>query len=219
MDELKPRRLWRVVALSGPLAAVLFFFSLVFFAALRTDGYTHGTKAVSELGALDAPNAIAFNLLGFILPGLLIITLAIAIAQLKPYGTGWFSLFSLVLSGMGMLLAGLFPVDMLNQSSSSSTFHAIGAMSSGLFWAISLWGLGKLFKDHMNFETLGRLTPWFWVFIAANLGWQIAWQATGAVLPGWGQRIAFSGYFIWAAWAGVEVFRRARLQTNQTSSV
>jgi len=62
--------------LAGPAAAALFFLSLISFAAMRSDGYSHATKAVSELGAIGAPFAMAFNIVGFILPGILIIIFA-----------------------------------------------------------------------------------------------------------------------------------------------
>ncbi|UMR28441.1 DUF998 domain-containing protein [Massilia sp. MB5] len=74
--------------LAGLLAGVLFFASLIGFAALRSDGYAHGRKAVSELGALGAPSAPAFNLLGFIVPGLLLAWFAYALLRVAERRTG-----------------------------------------------------------------------------------------------------------------------------------
>jgi hypothetical protein len=47
------------------------------------------------------------------------------------------------------------------------------------------------------------VTPWFVLFPVTNVAWQVAWQAGGLVLPGWGQRIGFAGYFLWMALAGL----------------
>lgn len=46
VETSAPRR----IGWAGPLAALSFTVSVVVFAAMRTDGYSHATKAVSELG-------------------------------------------------------------------------------------------------------------------------------------------------------------------------
>lgn len=53
----------------GGFAVVWFWTLLLGFAAARTDGYSHLTKAVSELGSVGAPNGTVWNLLGFGLTG------------------------------------------------------------------------------------------------------------------------------------------------------
>ena len=199
--------LWGSLPLAGPLASIFFFASLVGFAALRSDGYTHGTKAVSELGAIGAPMALAFNLLGFVLPGIGIVVLSLSILKMAPPKTSRAATSLLMLSGFAMIVSGVFPVDMSNRTSLTSSAHAIGAMSSGLFWALSLGWIGPVLRKHFGLTVLGNLTPWFWLFLIANIGWQVAWQTSGSVLPGWGQRIGFSGYFLWSFWAGTAIFR------------
>ena len=54
----------------GVFAVVWFWSLLLGFAAARTDGYSHLTKAVSELGSAGAENGFAWNLLGFGATGL-----------------------------------------------------------------------------------------------------------------------------------------------------
>ncbi|MGI9427770.1 MAG: DUF998 domain-containing protein, partial [Bythopirellula sp.] len=56
----------------GQVVGVWFFGCLFVFAAVYP-GYSHLTKAVSELGAFGAPHAVLWNLLGFGLTGLLIL--------------------------------------------------------------------------------------------------------------------------------------------------
>ena len=197
--------IWRRLALAGPLASVFFAASLIGFAALRQDDYSHATKAVSELGAAGAPMAMAFNGLGFILPGALVVVFALSLWRLSDGGARG-SLLLLALSGGSMIAAGVFPIDMADRSSMSSVLHLVGAMASGLFWAFSLYGLGKLMRHSFGARVLGHLTVWFWLFLIANVGWQIIWQTTGLVLPGWGQRIGFAGYFLWCFWAGCAAY-------------
>ena len=192
----------RLLALSGPFATILFTSSLIGFAAARTDGYTHATKAVSELGAAGAPLASAFNILGFILSGSLIVLLAVSLHRVgtAPAKAGP---VLLALSGIAMAVAGVFPVDMDQRSSFSSQLHLAGAMLCGLFWALSLFWIAPQLKKREKFVWLARMTPWFALFLVANIGWQVLWQSTGAVLPGWGQRIGFGGYFLWTAILGL----------------
>lgn len=53
------------------LAAASFWIALVTLGAVRND-YSQLTKAVSELGAVGAPHPLAWNVRGFIVPGLLL---------------------------------------------------------------------------------------------------------------------------------------------------
>ncbi len=178
---------------------------------MRTDGYTHATKAVSELGARGAPLAAAFNTVGFILPGILVIVMAFVVYRCvtAPRKSG---AVLLALSGISLAVAGIFPVDMELRSSVSSQLHLAGAMLCGLLWALSLFWVAPLLRKQPEFSTIGRLTPWFVLFLVANLGWQIVWQSTGALLPGWGQRIGFAGYFLWLAIIGsLLAFSRRRI--------
>ena len=191
--------------LTAPLSALLFAASLVLFATIRTDGYSHATKAVSELGSLDAPNAMAFNILGFILPGVLIVAFALRVATAtgRRIGPGL-----LALSGAFLCLAGLARANLDNPGTIASILHIVGAIGSGVAWALALFPLGR-FLVRSGIVTWGRLTPWFGMFLFANVGWQILYQSTGTVLPGWGQRIAFFGYFFWLAVTGYLLWRKS----------
>ncbi len=197
----------RWIGLVGPAAALLFAGSLIGFAAARSDGYTHGTKAVSELGTAGAAHAWAFNLLGFIIPGFLVVILAFAMARLARNRVRLIGPVLLGLSGLSLAAAGLFPADMADLSSASSTAHAAGAILTGVFWVIALFWLGPLLRDTVGAVRWGKITPWFGLFVFANLVWQILYQTGGPVLPGWGQRIGFAGMFFWVAITGLVLFR------------
>lgn len=190
-------------ALAGPVAAMLFAGSLIGFASVRSDGYTHATKAVSELGAVGAPNAPAFNLLAFVVPGVLVIVLAGVIRRAAGPRGARTGPALLAASGAALVVAGVFPVDMAHRGSPGSIAHFAGAMLVGVFWAAGLFWLGPLLRREVGLRVLGRLSPWFVLFLLANVAWQAAWQSGGLVLPGWGQRIAFAGYFLWVALTGL----------------
>lgn len=196
----------RCIWLLGPAAAALFAVSLTGFAAMRTDGYSHATKAVSELGSLDAPNALAFNLLGFIAPGVMLVLFSLALLQRSRMRAGPLLLMA---SGVMLALAGIAPANLDDYGALTSQLHALGAIGSGVLWVIALFWLGPMLRRDFGLELWGRITPWFATFLFANVGWQIAFRATGLVMPGWGQRIGFMGYFGWIAITGLLLWRRS----------
>jgi hypothetical membrane protein len=59
------------LAFCGVLAPIVFVVALAVFSLITPD-YSHLTRFVSELGAFGTPHALAWNVLGFILPGALI---------------------------------------------------------------------------------------------------------------------------------------------------
>lgn len=60
----------------------LWFFVCLFGLAAIQPGYSHLTKAVSELGAFGAPSAAIWNTLGFFATGLIISLFGIGLHQL-----------------------------------------------------------------------------------------------------------------------------------------
>ncbi|MEV8638155.1 DUF998 domain-containing protein [Streptosporangium sp. NPDC051023] len=194
-------------AVAAPLAAVLFLVSVTVFAALRDDGYSHAHKAISELGASGAPHAFAFNALGFVAPGLLVVAFAVGFVGLIRSGGSLLGPGLLGLSGVTLALAGIFPVDMAQRDSWASLAHLASATASGIFWACSLFWMGRLLARVPVPAVWVRLTPWFVLFPVANVAWQAMWQTTGWPPPGWGQRLAFAGYFLWLAVTGAMLRR------------
>jgi hypothetical membrane protein len=217
MKGLEPKRgLWANLGLAGPLAAGLFAASVVGFASVRTDGYAHATKAVSELGAVGAPSALAFNLLGFIVPGLLVILLTIALRRAMGPGLGRVGPTLLALSGLALIAAGVFPVDMDDPGAPVSVAHFAGAMLTGVFWSFALFWIGSGLR-RVGFQVIGRMTPWFVLFPLANVLWQVVYGFGVGETPGWGQRIGFLGYFVWLTWLGLALYSEGRRIVQRTA--
>jgi hypothetical membrane protein len=190
--------------LAGPAAAALFGLSLIGFAAARTDGYSHATKAVSELGAIGAPCAFAFNVLAFIAPGALLAWFSFRLASVADRRAGPLLLGA---SALMLILSGASPAKLDDYNATTTLLHIVGAMGAGLFWASALFWTGPLLSRQFGLPSWGKASPWFGLFMVANIAWQIAFQATGLVLPGWGQRIGFFGYFCWFAVTGWLLWR------------
>jgi hypothetical membrane protein len=103
----------------------------------------------------------SFNLLGFMIPGALILVFSFAIQKMAASGTSRTASTLLALSGTSMFFAGIFPINMNNTASLISIAHALSAMSSGLFWAFSLGRFGLIFRNQFGLSLIGRLTPCF----------------------------------------------------------
>ena len=94
----------------GIAAPIVFFVAMVAFAFL-TPGYSNMANAVSELGTAGAPYALGWNLLGFVLVGLLVMAFAWGMRlDLRP-GKGAVGVPLLIgLSGLGLAGARCVPL-------------------------------------------------------------------------------------------------------------
>lgn len=181
------------IATMGGLAVLLSTGTILTMALLRTDGYSHLTKAVSELGSLDAPHWQVFNMLGYVLPGLLIGVFAWGL------GKNFASEFAhrlpfamLAASGMLLALSGIFPMDMAHRLAPGSVLHQVGASGSGLAWLLSAFTLGRPLRRNPAWAGMARpLLGLVWATIALI----VLVGAVSPATPGLGQRVAFAGYF------------------------
>lgn len=114
--------------MASVIANCLFWPLLFIMAALRPE-YSHFTKAVSELGTVDAPRRWVWNVLGYIVPGILI---AVAGWQIgRRFGANAYFLPGLLsLAGLFMTLSGIFPGDMAHMDSTTTRTHLLGAFGS-----------------------------------------------------------------------------------------
>jgi hypothetical membrane protein len=167
----------------GLAATLLFAAALLFFPAAHP-GYEHGTKAVSELGATGAPNALAWNLIGFLLPGLLLALFGLGVGSaVQDRRTGVY----LALSGIAFAATAV-PADMENLQSPFSLAHTAASLMVFLLW---LPASMRLIRQPA--PELRRVTTFFLGFALAAA----AIRFTPLLLPGWGQRLSFLAYFGW----------------------
>ena len=117
---------------SAWVAAGLFALALL-AANLGVPEYSHALHPVALRGTAGLPWAFAFNLLAFVLPGLL---LAWAAQQLRDRlgDAGWLARIGIVLaqlSALAFAAQGLFPLDPQDTDSTASRLHALAWM---LWW-------------------------------------------------------------------------------------
>jgi hypothetical membrane protein len=182
-------------------AASLFWIALFAFGTAQAD-YSQLTNAISELGAVGVPYALAWNALGFILPGLMLAACGLAIATDIDGRRGalpW------LLSGSGMAFAGtgVFPAVMRDGSpvlqAPSTVGHVVMLLLSSVGWLLAL---GVLLRTITRAPRLRRLlAPFATITVVAlsGLAANVLHHAIPPLAhrPGLAQRLGFVGYFLW----------------------
>lgn len=186
---------------AGLVAFAWFFIALLAFAAVRPE-YQHATKAISELGVFGAPNMLAWNLLGFILPGVLLVLFARGYRA--RMGKGAIGYFGLVLTGVCFALTGI-PGELggdgdPDRQSIWTQAHLMASMFVAVPWA---WSLVSIMLRHRT----GALRGLAVISMIALIGLvvPVAYRSAnpGFDAPGLLQRVTFLGFFGWyaaAAW-------------------
>lgn len=117
----------RVGGHAGWLAMLCAVVAAIGFGA-ALDGYSQAQHPLALLGARGVPRALAFNLAGFVLPGLLAAVAAIVLRRRLPANAGWLARIGaqlLLLSALAFALQGLLPLDSADLDGPVSRRHAI----------------------------------------------------------------------------------------------
>lgn len=183
------------------LATALFWIALLAFGAVRTD-YSQLTKAVSELGAVGAPYALGWNVLGFIVPGLLLAACGAAIGTVVG-GRGGALRWLLAGSGVALAGTGVFPAVMQYGSpvmkAPSTVGHVVMLLLSSVLWLAAIGVLVRRIRRELGPH--GLLKPFITVSVLAlsGLAANVLHDAIPPLAhrPGLAQRLGFAGYFLW----------------------
>ncbi|MCI1065388.1 DUF998 domain-containing protein [Stenotrophomonas geniculata] len=192
MSSLSP--LLRLSGLSGLVAALLFVLAVLGFGA-GLDGYAQARHPVALLGAQGVPHALAFNLLGFVLPGLLAVVVAECLRRRLPATAGWAPRVGsqmLLLAGLAFAAMGLLPLDVDDLHGPASQLHA----SAWMIWVLGFVAGTLLLGTSQVRQAHGRALGT--VALACGVLAALAAFALQGVLPApLAQRLAFA---CWAAW-------------------
>lgn len=178
-----------LAALCGLLAA------LGFGAAL--EGYSHAQHPLALLGARGLPRAPAFNLSGFVIPGVLAAAAAISLRARLPGDAGWparIGAWLLLLSALAFAGQGLLPLDPDDLDGPVSQRHAT---SWALWWITSTAG-ALLIAGGLLRRPGWRTFAWA-ALVASVLIVVLALSLPGTWPAGVAPRIAFG------AWLGLLV--------------
>lgn len=175
----------------APAAAVVAVCAHAGLGALL-DGYSQLSHPVALPGADGVPRALAFNLLVFVLPGLLLAVAAWRLRGRLPAPAGMAARLGttmLLLSALAYAMQGMLPLDLEQPDGGSSRLHAV---------AWTLWWIAFLAGAAMLAASLRALRP------AAVGAWLLVLGA-GVLLPqllgpAISQRLAFAAWFAWMWW-------------------
>jgi hypothetical membrane protein len=195
----------RKILILGPLAFLSFVLSFLAFAAIQP-GYSHTLNMISELGMAGAPNASAWNWIGFGLTGLLALVFAWGLrATLLPERGATAVAILVAIAGAGWAALGLFPAASGFQPSVATTLH---------FSAVGVNYLAFLASCVVFAVSLRREPYWrSWVPFAlamAALGLASFFIPPSLLSPGLSQRLALLVYFVWLLGLGWAALRKPR---------
>lgn len=195
-----------LIALATP-----FWFVAVYLAmSSRRPEFSHLTKAISELGSLDAPDRWFWNVLGYILPGLAIALLGLGLkwdfaqANRKALVPG----VALVASGLFMAMSGVFPGDFENRDSSTMILHTVGSLGSFVAFLFAGAWLPRVFLARESWRWVA------WPSLALVVASVLAGFIRSGAAPGLGQRLGFALFFAWIGLVGYALMRSNRIASD-----
>ena len=191
------------------LATPFWFVTVYLILSSRHPEFSHLTKAVSELGSLDAPDLWFWNVLGYILPGIAIALLGLGLKREFSLTSRRFVVPALALTASGLLMAmsGVFPGDFENRASARMIFHTVGSVGSFVAFLVAGFWLPRAFRSIEEWRWLA------WPSLTLVVASILAGFLRSGAAPGLGQRVGFVLFFAWVAMVGY-----ALLRSRSTSS-
>jgi hypothetical protein len=184
---------------AGWIAAVLFLVSVGGF-GMVLDGYSQLRMPVALLGAKGFPNALAFNLLAFVVPGMLAGVVAMVLRRRLPAGAGWSLRIGaqlVFLSALAFIAMGLLPLDPRDLENESSRLHG----TAWMLWTVAFVPAAVLMGAGLLAYPNARRFAWLCLLIAAGV-MLAGFVFTDFMPAGLAQRIAFGLWLLWVAVAG-----------------
>ena len=192
----------RPMSWAGSVAVAVFVVALAGF-GLALPGYSQLAHPVAVLGAKGVPNALGFNLLGFVLAGGLAAVVALDLRRRLPGDAGWTLRVGaqlVLLSALGFAAMGLLPLDPEDLDNPASSLHATAWM---LWWVAFVPGallVALGLRARAPWRTLARTSV-----AVALLVLFVALLAVELMPAGIAQRIGYLGWlgWLWVASRGV----------------
>ena len=202
----------KITGLFGVLAVILSTSTIIIMAELRSDDYDHLHKAVSELGSWDAPHKWTFNILGYVIPGLLIALFSLGLLkEFKNDNIRSYPFYCLMFSGLFMVLAGVFPADMANRQSTVTLVHMLGSLGGGIFWLITALTLWWQLKKNANWKNTAGFSfsiPFLMIVVMSFIP---------ESAPGLTQRIAFGANYLFILIISIQLIYSSGIKERKIS--
>lgn len=201
----------RAFALAGA-AGPLVFVGTVIRAGWADPGYSHLSRAVSELGESGAPHA-SWVAAGWATSALLVTAFGAGILRSAGRGDGglaWTGSLLVAYGAMAFLLAVLFPMDPMD---GPLTWRGVAHIA---FVAVSAFTLVALLL--VGGRRIGRVVRGFHAYSLASIGLMLAGgaasglaAAAGLPMVGLGERLTQAAYLAWIVVLAILLLRRPQL--------
>jgi len=190
------------------LQAGLLFAASAFFFSVGLQGYSHRVHPLGLLGAYGTPHALAFNLCGFVVPGLLAAWLGWRLRDAVQDDGRWMARIGAwlaIFSALGLVAQGLLRLDPRDLDAVSSRLHA----ASWMLWWIAFVPGALLLASGLA----GR--PGWRALALASVVAAVLVLLFAIFAPGWmpvavSHRIAFACWFGWLTFVGYALGSRLR---------
>lgn len=183
----------KIYGIIGIFTPIAFLITYIIMASIRPE-YSMFTKAISELGSVDATNKWFWNFFGYILTGILIAIYAVGLYKnVAVTKSSKLPLYGILLSGVFMSISGVFPADMDDRQSTTTLLHTVGSFGSYVFFLIGAFTYPKVMDKSDYWKTAKKPTLIF-TYLTIVFG---AWFLVFPNIPAFGQRIVFFFYFLW----------------------
>ena len=195
------------MALAGLVAGPLFALALACFAA-PLPNYRHADHPPALLGALGYPGAIAWNLVGYGVVGVLAVlatqALYLALRNAGAARVARIGATLALLAALAFIAQGIFPLD-LNQAIDVGPSRRHVAVWN-LWWIAAVAGALLTALGARGLPGWRTLLP-VGVVVAVLIVMALL-VGMGGLGNGWLQRIALAAWFGWLAWASLLVLLR-----------
>lgn len=204
----------RSYGIIGIATPIVFLATYLIMSSIRPE-YSMFTKAISELGSLDASNKWLWNSFGYILTGILISIYAIGLYKnVAVTKSSKLPLYGILLSGLLMTISGIFPGDFDNRQSTTMLLHTIGSFGSYIFFLIGAFTYPKQMRKSKYWKPTIKPTLIFtWLTILFG-GWAFLFPN----IPAFGQRIVFLFYFLWIIYTAIKLYKQPKESPVATNS-
>jgi len=195
----------KTAGILGVLAFTLFLGSLLIFGFLSKD-FSFSSDVISKLGARDQPHALWWNLIGFVMVGLLLIGFGLSYGKvLNDRLTG----ILLALFGLGFALTSI-PIDLGETDTTFSKAHVVAICLALAFW---LFGLARMSgKASMNKSTKLRANVAAILLVISMIGGALALWSIPIT-----HRLVFGVVFGWTLITSMGLLRSKKEQYRKHS--
>jgi hypothetical membrane protein len=153
---MNAKKIMAVISIMAPLL----YASVLLIVGFFHPNYNHITQFMSELGALQAPNAIIMNVFGLGLLGLNLIVFAYALHKALNHGNGSkVGPILVAITGIFLILVAVFPCDVgCVNTSFSGEIHNISGTLPAITIVIALFALNARMKKDPTWKKYSTFT-------------------------------------------------------------